>query len=515
MRTCLAIVFCLLLHGSVLAAGTSPAEPELRSLQRLKGKLQGLIVWESNRTGAWELYVMNADGTGARQLTRLAKAAKGNYQAYLRPQLSPDGRTVLFGYGKHGSAAEVWVVSMQGSDARRVCAGVPLNWSADGRQIYLVRDSQVLSHDFQTGQESVVNGTKVPVDGKSGSTVGTYHPSLQALAVRTSKLNEYFVFENGKTIKTTGGCEPRLSADGKHMYWVQGPKDFRVWDIRADTERQMLGKPPTEPFNYTYFPTVSADNRWLVYAASPNQHDHSTSDYELYVQQLENWTPTGEPVRLSFNTATDRWPYLWVAPPGSAQLLPAGQYDVDGNRNTNPPPAPRMLCSFAKADAKPEFGGSWGLWPQQADCKGTATFMPGEDAEGGAGGAMKIDYLIQADPRSFSLFINADAAADLTSWDHFIVYARGTVPSFTLVVKDRNAGDAGAPQGIADFIVKGLTSQWQRFEAPFAAFTPRQRGGKIDWRAINHLGIAMIAPQNSKSGTFWVDNIRVEAAPLH
>jgi hypothetical protein len=58
---------------------------------------------------------------------------------------------------------------------------------------------------------------------------------------------------------------------------------------------------------------------------------------------------------------------------------------------------------------------------------------------------------------------------------------------------------------------KSLRGKWQRFEVPFKGLKPRAQGGRLDWRAIDHIGIAMIAPQNAPSGTFWVDNLRAEA----
>ncbi len=512
-RHLLALTFLLSISAAApcVAAGGSPTEAERQALASLRGKLAGLIVWESNRSGSWELYAMNADGTGARRLTDLARSTKSSYTAYLRPQVSPDGKTILFGYGKHSNAAECWLVTPAGNDARRLCAGLPLNWSTDGKRIHLLRDGLVRSYELHTGLETVVSQTPAPTDGKSGSTVGTLHRSLKSVVLRTPRSNEVFVFAEGKTIKSTGGCEPRFSADGRYMYWVQGPRDFRVWDIAGDAEHQLIGTPPVETYNYTYFPTVSDDGRWLLYGASPGEHDHDTSDYEAYLVPLSDWKAAGAPVRLTYNSATDRWPHLWVAPPGGGNPLPEGPYDVASNRATNPPPPPLWLFSFSKKDAKPEFGGEWGLWPQEQGCRGEATFMDKEDAEGGNGGSMKIDYDISAAPRSFSLWMTAGPRrADLSAYDRFVIYARGSVPSFTLVVKDRNAGDPDAPEGIVERRIAGLTDRWQRFEVLFRDFVPRRPGGRFDWRAVNHIGIALIAPQDAETGTLWVDNLRAE-----
>ena len=105
-----------------------------------------------------------------------------------------------------------------------------------------------------------------------------------------------------------------MTADGRYMFWVNRPKDFRAWDVAANREIPFLGEPASQPHNYTYFPTVTPDLRWVAYGASPNQHDHSTSDYEVYVQEMTDWQPVGPPVRLSWHGRTDRWPYLWIKP---------------------------------------------------------------------------------------------------------------------------------------------------------------------------------------------------------
>ncbi len=143
--------------------------------------------------------------------------------------------------------------------------------------------------------------------------MGSLSPDLASIAYRGENSNEYFVFSDGKTMKTMGGCEPGISESGEYVYWVNGPKDFRIWSISKNEERQFFGQPPVKEWNYTYFPCVTNNERWLTYGASPNQHDHNTSDYEIYIQELDNWNPIGKPVRLSWDPSTDRWAYLWAS----------------------------------------------------------------------------------------------------------------------------------------------------------------------------------------------------------
>ncbi|MBD3180683.1 hypothetical protein GF312_00220 [Candidatus Poribacteria bacterium] len=288
-----------------------PIKAELEALKEFGKRVKGFVVWESNRTGEWEFYRINTDGTDFKQITQLAKTSKLPYRDYLRPRVSPDGKTILFGYGRQRAPVEVWVVPSDGGEARKLTVGNPLDWSTDGKYIYFVRDYQIWSYDISSGKESLVHKARVPVRGTKGSMVGDIAPDLSSAVFRGDK-NEFFIFDQQKTTKTTGGCEPHISHDSKYMYWVQGPKDFRVWKIGTNEEQQVLGQPATRTWNYTYFPTITGNGRWLAYGASPNQHDHNNSDYEIYVQELKDWKPVGNPVRFSWDLKTDRWPYLYV-----------------------------------------------------------------------------------------------------------------------------------------------------------------------------------------------------------
>ncbi len=290
-----------------------PTRSELKDLQELGKRVKGFVVWESNRSGHWELYRINTDGTGFKQLTQLANEVNPPYDAYLIPRVSHDGKAILFAYSRYRAPVEVWIMPSEGGKPRKLTQGRPLNWSKDDKKIFFIRDYQVWQYELESGKESLLHSAKISVKGDDGNTVGSLSPDLSAIVYRSQNSNEYFVFSEGKTIKTMGGCEPGISESGEYVYWVNGPKDFRIWNVAKNEERQFLGEPPVKVWNYTYFPSVSNNDRWITYGASPNQHDHNTSDYEVYIQELNNWNPVGKPVRLSWDPSTDRWPYLWAS----------------------------------------------------------------------------------------------------------------------------------------------------------------------------------------------------------
>jgi Tol biopolymer transport system component len=96
------------------------------------------LVFESSRHGNVEIYVINADGTGERRLTR-----SGSDIANTHPSWSPDGATIVFDSNR-GGAWNLYTVRPDGTGERRLttaAGGVTENyarhpeWSPNGRLI--------------------------------------------------------------------------------------------------------------------------------------------------------------------------------------------------------------------------------------------------------------------------------------------------------------------------------------------------------------------------------------------
>jgi Tol biopolymer transport system component len=71
----------------------------------------GRIAFQSNRGGEWQIYFMNADGSGQRELS----SALGSSC----PSWSPDGRRIAF-HSDRGSNDDIYVMNADGSKQRRL-----------------------------------------------------------------------------------------------------------------------------------------------------------------------------------------------------------------------------------------------------------------------------------------------------------------------------------------------------------------------------------------------------------
>jgi serine/threonine protein kinase/DNA-binding winged helix-turn-helix (wHTH) protein/sugar lactone lactonase YvrE len=161
----------------------------------------GRIAFGSDRSVSLELWVDDAQGRGAVQLTRL-EAASGS------PRWSPDGSLIAFD-ARPGGNADIFVVRPDGGRPRRITThsaeDVVPSWSHDGRWIYFM--------STRSGEQQI---WKVPAEtGES--------PFTAALQVTQG-----------------GGMNAFESADGKHLYYMKGRGKTGLWrkDLTAPNGRE-------------------------------------------------------------------------------------------------------------------------------------------------------------------------------------------------------------------------------------------------------------------------------------
>jgi hypothetical protein len=129
-----------------------------------------------------------------------------------------------------------------------------------------------------------------------------------------------------KTWTQTGlGCQVNWTPDHSAIYWVHPTGNGGSRVLRMPIEN---GTPPKDVDedklefmdmpgrrSHEYFPQLSRDGKWLVWGITQRGHDHDTADYEIYLWQVGS--PSEKAARLTYNSANDRWPDVFIPSAGS------------------------------------------------------------------------------------------------------------------------------------------------------------------------------------------------------
>ncbi len=183
------------------------------------------VVFESTRSGAYEIWMYRGDGSNPVQLTHL-NSVTGT------PRWSPDGERITFDSRAPGNA-DIFVVDSWSGSLHKVTneasTDVIPSWSRDGRWIYFASDR---SGDWQVWKT----------------------PSAGGPAVQVTQHGGY------------GGFE---SLDGKFLYYTKGPAVPGIWRVptTGDEETEVIAS--LEPGYWGYWAVVETGIYYLDTTAKP------------------------------------------------------------------------------------------------------------------------------------------------------------------------------------------------------------------------------------------------------
>jgi hypothetical protein len=283
---------------------------------------RGFVVWESSRTGNWRIWHRALDGSDLRQLSPDEKD-----RDHLAPHIGPDGTRVVFVSVPHSlminwredapDAIPMYLINSDGSGLKQISPNAR-TYGGDRAAVWLDKDNLIYlpagkgptKLNLQTGKEERLppNGLWLPNRTMTCATTGS--PTFSPYDASSGKITEQAAF---------GGCEPYFTADGVWGFWMGGGG--------GPINRIRLGTRQVSPIinlhdtrmpadrSYLYFPMFSPCQRLFAFAASSDQHDHATSDYDIFVAPAKPDTLelTANPVRYTFNKATDRYPDVFLA----------------------------------------------------------------------------------------------------------------------------------------------------------------------------------------------------------
>jgi dipeptidyl aminopeptidase/acylaminoacyl peptidase len=296
-------------------------EAERGAVDALARQLGGLVVWSSNRTGNHELYLLDLRTRAVRRLTNTP-------QVEFFSRFSPDGRRILFTRSQREyvsprdpTAWDVYVMNVDGSGDRLLARnGYSPQWAPGGDAITFLRAAQVIRLDLDSGgagRESVL------LDGRTTEGIGggMETPELSpdgtrlAVTVRSRQYGGVAVVDLGTRAVT------RLSpGQACQITWVPESEALLWTEAEGNGGTQIVTGGPGRPrgvfmdlpgaYSHEYFPRVSNDGRWLAWGAAASGHEHDRADYEIFVWQMGR--PVTEAVRLTHHPGNDQWPDIYV-----------------------------------------------------------------------------------------------------------------------------------------------------------------------------------------------------------
>ena len=230
-----------------------------------------------------EIYVVNADGSGLRRLTR-------NRAPDVNPSWSPDGRTITFVTARNGNL-ETYIVNPDGSGRARLARSQPVAWSPDGRRFAFARDGFVYVANADGSGERKL--TRIPRKGtkRAYSGVESWSPDGRHVAFRS-----------------WNGVPPQASSDG--------------YVVRADgTGRWRLpfGGPAWAPDGRTILLVRLRDSS-EIFAVNPDGSGLRNLSRNPTLDGSPAWSPDGR--QIAFVSRRDgRYGMYLMNPDGSGQRL--------------------------------------------------------------------------------------------------------------------------------------------------------------------------------------------------
>ena len=244
------------------------------------------ITFTSNRDGAGDIYVMNADGSN---VTRLTKALGRDASSVW----SPDGSKIVFDSDRDGNR-EIYVMNADGSDQTRLTFDPssdvgPVSFSPDGKQIAFARnktDAGVASFYYDIfvmnldGSDLRQLTTDPEFDAEPAwSPDGS---RIHFISARDGNFEIYAIYPDGTgevnltRTATTHEGSPRFTADGSQFFCVggDGPNLNQIYLVDTnDTNRRritsftdVIGRLSYSQSARKFALTVKKDGNWEIFS---------------------------------------------------------------------------------------------------------------------------------------------------------------------------------------------------------------------------------------------------------
>ncbi len=210
------------------------------------------IVFASDRSGNFEIWIADADSKNQRQLTYTGKSAGS-------PRFSPDGKFIAFDV-QDSDQSDVFVIPTEGGQVRKITnsetRSILPSWSADGSFLY-----------FTSNQSGSNQLWKIPIEG------GT--------AIQLTK---------------QGAFESFASPDGNAIYFTKERDLPGIWKINTDGRDEIPVVGLEDAGNWRYW-TIT--NNSLYFVADAALPPYKIKSFDLKTFAITDFQTTDfQPIRI-------------------------------------------------------------------------------------------------------------------------------------------------------------------------------------------------------------------------
>ena len=262
--------------SSTLPLGSDVTPPPLTPGTGEGPEPEGKIVFLSWRDGDREIYSTNVDGSHPKNLTNDPGADEN-------PDVSPDGKRIVWTSDRDGDALHLYVMKIDGSGVTQLTfdpgGDNSPRWSPDGKVIAFTRGGSILLVDAAGGEPEVIYEGQDPATAppcEAGGFVGGWSPDGQRIVYYSASVTENLgqvctVDVDGSNVTVVVGdppvynVEPTWSRDGRYIAFRSiraGNHDVYTYDFETETVRRLTDHPALD-----IEPNWSPDGEWIVFGS--------------------------------------------------------------------------------------------------------------------------------------------------------------------------------------------------------------------------------------------------------
>jgi hypothetical protein len=233
-----------------------------------------------------------------------------------QPKLSKDGLRLALTLRSRG---ETGIFDLKKKSWTRTGAGSQASWSPSGEEIYWV-------HPSGKGGSRVVH---MPLGGDPVARKPKGAADDEAKDEDKAEAKEEGKAEAKDEDKSEDKAAAKSEDDSEDAGDDRKRSKKKVREVARQAspaaEQTLIDIPGAR--SSEHFPELSADGKWLVWAASEARQEYDLADYEIYLWQVG--APAESATRLTFHSGNDRWPDIFLGGLASAGA-PGGEEGEGG-----------------------------------------------------------------------------------------------------------------------------------------------------------------------------------------